>query len=90
MKMPLVLFTKLLHKLTIEELIQLAHRSGIEGYDLCCRPRHLVNPDNVTTALPKAAKQLRSAGLVLPMLTSVGDLLEPTHPTAEPILGAMQ
>lgn len=89
-KLPLVFFSKHFQSLALDALVEKAHQLGFEGYDLCCRAGYVVNPDNVRTALPKAAKQIRSAGLVLPMLTAGGNLLEPTDPTAEPILAAMQ
>jgi len=89
-RLPLVFFTKHFATMTVGEWIEKAHRLGFEGFDVACRPGHTIHPDNVRAALPKAAKQFRDAGLVLPMLTGAGDLLEPTDRTAEPILAAMQ
>src|SRR5690349_18383188 len=89
-KAPLVHFTKHFQGRSIDDMIREAPALGCEGYDLCCRAGHAVSPDKVRTALPKAARQLREAGLVVPMLTGDGGLLEPTDLTAEPILAAMQ
>jgi sugar phosphate isomerase/epimerase len=89
-KAPVVFFTKHSPARSVEELARQASAIGCEGYDLCCRAGHPVHPGNVRAALPEAARQLREAGLVVPMLTGEGGLLEPTDPTAEPILAAMQ
>ena len=87
--MKLILFSKMLKEKSIEELAELAAEIGLDGYDLAVRPDYPVNPDNAATALPAAAKVMRAAGVDIPMLTGNFDLLEPDHPTAEPILGAM-
>ena len=72
-----------------QELAALAQQLGVDGFDLCVRTNHPVNPGNVTTALGQYVNELRRRGLDVPMLTGDGDLLEPDHPTAEPILAAM-
>src|ERR1043166_7376180 len=77
-KVPVVFFTKHFQGRTIDDLVREGPKLGCEGYDLCCRAGHAVNPENVRAALPKAAKQLRDAGLVVPMVTGDGHLLEPT------------
>lgn len=87
--MKLILFSKMWKDATLDELIGLARDWGLDGFDLCVRPGYPVNPDNAATALPEAAAQFRSAGLDIPMVTGNFDLLEPEHPTAEPILAAM-
>ena len=90
MKSPLIFFTKHLGNATAEQYIDYARQFGCDGFDIACRPGQTVTPDNVKTALPKLVKQLSAAGLVVPMLTGEGNLLEPTNSTAEPILAAMQ
>jgi sugar phosphate isomerase/epimerase len=59
------------------------------NFDLCVRPGYAVNPDNASEQLPQAVKQMEHAGLTIPMVTGNFDLLLPDHPTAEPILAAM-
>lgn len=73
----------------MEELVNVAEAVGCDGYDLCIRPGHPVTPENVASALPAVAKALADAGLAVPMATAAGDLTDPDHPTAEPILAAM-
>src|SRR5262245_28264000 len=87
---PLIFFCKYFRDYSIEQLIELAQRSGFEGFDIPCRPGMTVSPQNVATLLPRAVKQMAAAGLVVPMLTGAGNLLEPSDPTALPILRAMQ
>ena len=88
--MNLVVFSKSLRERSIPELIALAHEAGFGGYDLCVRPEYPVNPDNVATALPEAARLMRAEGLDVPLVTGNFDLLGPDHPTAEPLLAAME
>lgn len=87
--MKLILFSKMLREKSVADLIVLAHAHGLEGYDLCVRPQYPVNPDNAAEALPDAVRQMKAAGLAVPMVTGNFDLLTPDHPTAEPILQAM-
>ena len=44
-------------------LIRLAHEHGFDGYDLCVRPGHPVNPDNVSTALVEAVRAMAEKDL---------------------------
>jgi sugar phosphate isomerase/epimerase len=87
--MQLVLFSKMLRDKSVADLIAFAHEQGLEGYDLCVRPEYPVNPDNAAEALPDAVRRMREAGLSVPMVTGNFDLLTPDHPTAEPLLRAM-
>lgn len=87
--MKMIVFSKMFKSEPVAGLIKLAHDSGFEGYDLCVRPGYVVNPDNVTKALPEAVRQVRQAGLDIPMVTGDGDLLTADDPTAAPILAAM-
>jgi L-ribulose-5-phosphate 3-epimerase len=87
--MKLIVFSKMLKEKSVEELAQLAVKLGIDGYDLCVRPEYPVNPDNAATALPEAARVLAKEGRIIGMVTGNFDLLHTDHPTAEPILGAM-
>jgi sugar phosphate isomerase/epimerase len=87
--MKLILFSKFFKDKSIEELINLAHDFNFDGYDLCVRPDYPVNPDNASEKLPETVKLLNTEGLSIPMVTGNFDLLYPDHPTAEPILAAM-
>lgn len=88
--MKLIFFSKMLQEQTLPQLIQTAHDWQLDGYDLCVRPGFPVHPDNVGEALPEAARLMRSEGLDIPMITGHFDLLSPDHPTARPLLQAMQ
>ena len=87
--MKLVVFSKMFKDKTPQELIEIAQANGFDGYDLCVRPEYPVNPDNATDKLPEVAKLFADQGLTIPMITGNFDLLTPDHPTAEPILAAM-
>jgi len=87
--MQLIVFSKAFRDRGVSELIGLAHRYGFEGYDLCVRPGYAVDPDNAHQELPAAVSAMRQDGLGIPMVTGNFDLLTPDHPTAEPILAAM-
>lgn len=87
--MKLIMFSKALKEKSPAELIALAKEWGLDGYDLCVRPGYPVSPDNAAEELPRVAGLFREAGLDIPMVTGNFDLLEPEHPTAEPILKAM-
>ncbi|MBI2194902.1 MAG: sugar phosphate isomerase/epimerase [Planctomycetes bacterium] len=88
--MKLIFFTKAFPELGIDGWIDLAQRSGMEGLDLCCRPGYPIHPGNVERALPAAVAGIESAGLVLPMVTAPGDLVQPGDPRSHPILAGMQ
>lgn len=87
--MQIIVFSKMLAARSIPELIEIAQRYDFDGYDLCIRPGHPVNPDNVGDALVPAVRAMRQAGLDIPMVTSDITLTSPDDPTAEPILAAM-
>ena len=87
--MKLIVFSKLLRDKSIDELAELALQHQFDGYDLCVRPGYPVSPDNAAVELPKAVKRLADSGLSVPMVTGNFDLLSPDHPTAKPILAAM-
>ncbi len=88
--MQLVFFSKSLADHDVDGLIRRARELGVDGYDLCVRPGHLISPDNAATELPRVARRLQEAGLSAPMVTGNFDLLLPDHPTALPILSAME
>jgi len=61
--MKLVYFHKAFPKLSVDELIEFAHRLGFEGYDLCCREGYCVSPGNADSELSKAATRMKAADL---------------------------
>ncbi len=87
--MQIIVFSKKYASQSIPELIETAHQYDFDGYDLCIRPGHPVNPDNVGKTLAPAASAMRQAGLNIPLVTSDITLTNPDDPTAEPILAAM-
>lgn len=87
--MSLILFSKLFQDRDLKGLIDLAHGLNLDGYDLCVRPGYLVNPENAAEMLPEVVEAMMLEGLAVPMVTGNFDLLAPSHPTAEPILSAM-
>ncbi|MGD1002666.1 MAG: sugar phosphate isomerase/epimerase family protein [Candidatus Brocadiia bacterium] len=87
--MRVILFSKMFKDKSPDELTALAAESGVEGFDLCVRPGYPVNPENAAQALSEMVRTMQRAGLAIPMVTGNFDLLSPDHPTAEPILAAM-
>jgi sugar phosphate isomerase/epimerase len=85
----LIMFSKMLKEKSVPELVDVAREWGLDGWDLCVRPDYAVSPDNAAEELPKAVALFRENGLDIPMVTGNFDLLTPDHPTAEPILSAM-
>ena len=83
------MFSKFFKEKSVDELIALAADLQVDGFDLCVRPGYPINPDNAASSLPEAIRRFRSAGVDVPMVTGNFDLLTPDHPTAEPILAAM-
>ncbi len=81
--MQLIMFTKHLEGLDLPALIEALQRVGVDGADLCVRPGYPVNPENMATALPAAAKQFAAAGLSIPLVTTPGSLTRPDTDEAE-------
>ena len=87
--MKTIMFSKFQKDKTVRELLELAQKLNLDGYDLCLRAGYAVNPDNVTQALPEMAALFRGNGLDIPMITGEGNLLAPDQPGVRPILAAM-
>ena len=88
--MKLIVFTKLFKDKSIDELVELAQRHGLDGFDLCIRPGHPINPDNVSDELVNAVQRINAAGLSVPLVTGGIDLTAPDDPGAESLLAAME
>ena len=87
--MSLVLFTKSLSDHNVPQLIERGRALGVDGFDLCVRAGHPVQPETAATTLVAAVRDLQAAGLAVPMVTGPFDLLRPGHPAAHPIMAAM-
>ncbi len=86
--MQFVMFTKMLKDLNPSQLADTIQDLGFEGFDLAVRPGYPINPENVRTALPKAAKEWAARGLTVGLVTTNFDFLDPTKPEVEPLLAA--
>ncbi|MEE2708264.1 MAG: sugar phosphate isomerase/epimerase [Gemmatimonadota bacterium] len=71
--MKYIMFTKHLEDLDIPAIIESLQSVGVQGADLCVRDGYPVNPGNIATALPDAARLFAGAGLSIPLVTAPGD-----------------
>ena len=81
--MRFIMFTKHLEGLDVPGIIEALQSVGVDGADLCVRDGYPVNPGNIATALPAAAKQFAAAGLSIPLVTAPGDFSRPDIDYAE-------
>lgn len=82
--MQAVLFTKLFHGRSVNEIATTAQELGFDGIDLLIRPGFQLEPDR-PEAIPAAVRTLKSARLSVPMATT--DLTNPAQLlTAERLL----
>jgi sugar phosphate isomerase/epimerase len=86
--MKFVMFTKMLKDLDTGKLAETVLDLGFDGFDLAVRPGYPINPENVGTALPAAAKQWEAQGLTVGLVTTNFDFLDPGKPEVEPLLAA--
>jgi len=86
--MQFIMFTKHLQGLDLPGIIEALHAVGVEGADLCVRPGYPVNPENVETALPAAARQFAAEGLSIPLVTTPTDFTRPDIAYAERLYAA--
>lgn len=76
--MQLIMFSKMLGSLSVEETGDAIAEMGFEGVDLTVREGGHVLPERVETDLPRAVETLRTRGLSVPMITTgVVDAQEP-------------
>ena len=83
-----IMFTKHLAGLDVPGIIRSLHAATVQGADLCVRDGYPVNPDNIHTALPEAARDLAADGLSIPLVTAPGDFIRPDIDYAERYYGA--
>ena len=86
--MQIILFTKFFETLAPEALGEHVAGLGYDGLDLTVRPGYPINPDNVRTVLPPAARQWAELGLSCPMITAPTELNDPEHADAVAIYEA--
>jgi sugar phosphate isomerase/epimerase len=86
--MRFVMFTKMLPDLDVDRVADTIQDLGFDGFDLAVRPGHPVNPDNVASALPAAAKRWEERALAIGLVTTNFDFVDPTKPEVEPLLAA--
>ena len=75
--MKFIMFTKHLEGLDVVGIAAALKAAGVEGADLCVRPGYPVNPENISTALPAAARLFADEGLAIPLVTAPGDFNRP-------------
>ncbi|MGQ9553224.1 MAG: sugar phosphate isomerase/epimerase family protein [Anaerolineae bacterium] len=68
--MKLVMFSKHLAPLSIEQAVKTAGELGFEGLDLTVRPGGHIEPEQALEALPAAVKMVRDLGYDIPMITT--------------------
>ena len=68
--MKLVMFSKHLAPLSIEQAAKTAGELGFEGLDLTVRPGGHIEPEQALEALPAAVKMVRDLGYDIPMITT--------------------
>ena len=89
MDLKYIMFTKHLEGLDIAGIIDALQSVGVQGADLCVRDGYPVNPGNIATALPEAARQFADAGLSIPLVTAPGDFNRPDLAYAETYYAAL-
>jgi sugar phosphate isomerase/epimerase len=78
--MQIVLNSKFFADLSVEQLGRKAQELGYDGVDLCVRPGHPVDPENVAAALPAAVRHWQEEGVACPMVTAPVTLNDPHAP----------
>lgn len=83
-----IVFTKHFLGLNIDQLIEVMKYIGVDGVDLCVRPGYPVEPENVRKTLPEAAKKFNDAGLIIGLITTPVDFIDPKKPEVEILFDA--
>lgn len=81
--MQIVLNSKFFEQLSVRELGEKAKELGYEGIDLCVRPGHPVNLENVEKALPQAYRIWQDQGLICPLVSAPVSFNDANAPEAE-------
>jgi len=88
--MNIILNSKFFSDLEPSELGKTIQAYGYDGVDLCVRPGHPVNLDNVDRALPEAIDVFKDQDLVCPLATAPVDLNDPSSPEARRLYAACE
>ena len=88
--MEMVVFTKHFTGRNLRELSDDVRSSGAAGADLCVRQGYPVEPDNILEKLPRAVKEFKYKNLVIPMVTTPVDFVEPEKAVTEKVFSACQ
>jgi sugar phosphate isomerase/epimerase len=83
-RLPVVYFSKHLQWLNWEQMAETAKELGFDGLDVTVRKGGHVEPERVQEDLPKVAKIVREAGLIIPMITA--GIVDVNSPDAEAII----
>ena len=86
--MEIILNSKFFEALAADALGEKARALGYTGLDLCVRPGHPVNPDNVTNTLPVAARVWQDQGISVPLVSAPVDFNNPKAAAAEALYAA--
>jgi sugar phosphate isomerase/epimerase len=84
--MQTVLFTKLFHSRSLDEVASVTAGLGFDGVDLLVRKGFHIDPAQ-PQGIAAAVRLLQVSGLQVPMATC--DLNDPSSPVTEPLLGAL-
>ena len=86
--MDIILNSKFFAELNPTGLAAKVSDLGYDGVDLCIRPGHPVDPENVDSALVPAVAELEEAGLQCPLVSAPVNFNDPRDPVAERLFAA--
>lgn len=86
--LPVSIFSKHLHWLSIPEAAAFAKECGYDAIDLTVRKNGHIEPENAAIELPRAAEAIRKAGIEISMITTAITGVETPHSIS--ILDAMK
>lgn len=87
-QMQFVLNSKFFQELSVQELGEKMIELGYDGIDICVRPGHPVNLENVEQVLPKAYRIWQDQGLICPLATAPVNFNDPAAPEVERLYAA--
>ena len=81
--MQIVINSKFFAHLSVEQLGEKAIELGYDGIDICVRPGHPIDANNVVDALPEAVKIWENQGLICPLVTAPVTMTDADAPEVE-------